>query len=151
MPSDPPIEHAVPLLADEIGALPGDRGFAALCASYRATGGTARGDDLARLLEDHQCGDFAGLARLIVADEVFGFECRDTFWVPMFQFDLRDLSIKAGPRQVRAELGSEFDGWTLAAARPNSWLNDRRPVDLLDSNLPEVLGAARADRFIVTG
>ena len=31
--------------------------FAALLGAYRSTGGTARGDDLARLLEEHHRGD----------------------------------------------------------------------------------------------
>ena len=33
----------------------------------------------------------------------------------------------------------------------NSWLDDRKTVDLLDSNLQGVLKAARADRFIAAG
>ena len=71
----------------------------------------------------------------------------------MFQFDLRDLSTKHGPRQVLNELGTAFDGWELAVwfVQPNSWLNDRSPVDLLNTQLSAVLEAARADRFIVTG
>ena len=71
----------------------------------------------------------------------------------MFQFELRDLSVKQGPRKVLAELSPVLDGWALAAwfARPNSWLNDRSPVDTLDSNLAAVLAAARADRFVASG
>ena len=42
-----------PAVDDAIEELPTSRGFAALLASYRASGGTARGDDVARLLEDH--------------------------------------------------------------------------------------------------
>ena len=129
------------------------RGFTALIDAYRASGGTARGDDLARLLEDHHRGNFVSLARHIVAGEVFAFEWRHIFWVPMFQFDLGDLSIKPEPRLVLAELASEFDGWALATwfAQPNTWLNAQRPLDLLESNLPAVLAAARVDRFIAAG
>ncbi|HEX7441459.1 MAG TPA: hypothetical protein VF319_15325 [Caldimonas sp.] len=124
-----------------------------MCVGYRATGGTARGDDLARLLEDHPRGSFVSLARLIASGEVFGFERQHTFWVPMFQFELRDLSIKEGLRQVLAELVTVFDGWALALwfVRPNSSLKDGRPVDLLDSNLAAVLDAARTDRFVAAG
>ncbi len=129
-----------------------DQEFSAMRSAYQASGGTACGDDLAHLLQDHHCGDFASLARLIVSGAVFGFEWQHTFWIPMFQFELRDLSVKPGPQQVLAELAAEFDGWTLALwfAEPNARLNGRRPVDLLDSNLPAVLDAARADRFIAT-
>lgn len=146
-------QHSPAILGEGLGGIPTDRHFRALRAACQVTGGIARGDDLARLLEDQQRGDFVTLARLIVSGDIFGFEWRDTFWIPMFQFDLRDLSTKHGPRQVLNELGTAFDGWELAVwfVQPNSWLNDRSPVDLLDTQLSAVLEAARADRFIVTG
>jgi hypothetical protein len=139
--------------AQAIGERPTSRGFAALLAAYRATGGTARGDDVARLLEDHGRADFIGLARLIAAGRVFGFEWRRTLWIPMFQFEVRDLSIKPAAERVVKELGSTFDGWACAAwfATPNSWLDRRAPVDLVDTQLRDVLGAARTDRFIAVG
>jgi len=145
--------HVDPAHDATIDELPSSRGFAALLATFRTTGGTAKGDDLARLLEDHGIGDFIGLARLIAAGDMFGFEWRGTLWIPMFQFELRDLSIKPAPRAVLAELGAEFDGWARAAwfAQPNCWLHDRAPVDMLDTDLAEVLGAARTDRFIAVG
>lgn len=136
-----------------IDARPSSTKFAALLTAFRATGGTARGDDLARLLEDRQCGDIVSLAKLLVAGEVFGFEWREALWIPMFQFELRDLSLKPGPKQVLAELAGSCDGWTIAAwfVRANCGLAERRPVDLLDSDLPAVLDAARAARFIAAG
>lgn len=140
-------------LDDEFGDTPNDCGLAAMRAAYRDSGGMARGDDLDRLLEDQQPGDFVGLGRLIGAGEVFGFEWQREFWVPMFQFDLRDLSVKSGAQHVQAELVDELSGWALAAwfVRSSSWLGNRRPVDLLDSELAEVLGAARTDRFLLLG
>lgn len=136
-----------------IGHLPDNSGFVAMLTAYRGTGGVARSDDLARLMEDRNCGSFVSLARLIVTRAVFAFEWRHTSWIPMFQFDLSDLSIRPGPQRVVAELGSEFDNWALAAwfARPNSWLNNQAPVELMESRLAAVLDAARADRFIATG
>lgn len=138
---------------DSIGEVPSSSGFAALLAAFRATGGTARGDDVARLLEDHGIGDFIGLARLIAGAEVFGFEWRNTLWIPMFQFELRDLSVKPAARLLLEALGDGFEGWSCAAwfARPNSWLNQRAPVDLVATHLDEVLEAARTDRFIAVG
>jgi hypothetical protein len=127
--------------------------FCALRAAYGPSGGLARGDDLARLLEDRQQGGFVSLARVIVGREVFGFKWHDELWVPMFQFELRDLSIKRAHRPVLAELTPVFDNWSLADwfVRPNSWLSDQCPVQLLASNLLAVLNAARADRFIASG
>lgn len=128
-------------------------GFAALRVAFRASGGLARGDDIALLLADRGRGDYVSLARLIGAGEVFGFEWQRSFWIPMFQFDPRDLSIRPGSRQVLAELASAFDGWRLATwfTEPNAWLDAARPIDLIDVDPAEVVQAARADRFVVAG
>ena len=109
-----------------------------------------RGD---RLLADHGPGTFISLAQLVADAEIFGFEWEGFFWLPMFQFAMSDLAIEAAPRQVRAELGEEFDGWALSAwfVEPNMWLANRRPIDLIGPHLEAVLQAARADRFVATG
>jgi hypothetical protein len=122
-------------------------------AAFRASGGTARGDDLARMMEDLHRVDYLSLARLVASARVFAFEFRGTYWIPMFQFDLRSLALRPGPQQVLAELAAEFDGWALATwfAQPNCWLDGAAPVDLLESNLAAVLVAARTDRFIAVG
>lgn len=153
MISDSSLERMTRVPDEALGSVPSDRDFVAMRAAYRATGGVARGDDLARLLEDRGLDGRASLPGLVDGGALFGFEWRRYFWIPMFQFELHDLSIKTAPQQVLAELAAEFDGWNLAAwfAQPNSWLRERRPVDVLDSNLPAVLGAARADRFIAAG
>lgn len=143
--------HAI--VSDEDAELPSDRDFIAMLAAYRATGGIARTDDLARMLNEQRRAGLDGLAGLIASGTVFGFEWRRAFWLPMFQFEPHDLTLKPAPRQVVAELTDEFDGWALAVwfAHQNSWLQGRRPVDLLDSQLTQVLEAARADRFIAAG
>jgi hypothetical protein len=93
------------------------------------------------------------LGKLIASNEIFGFAWRDTFWIPMFQFDLVDLSVENGARQVLAELGPEFDGWARASwfATAHPLLDGARPVDVLKSKLAMVLDAARADRFGTSG
>jgi hypothetical protein len=130
-----------------IGNLPCESGFAAMLGAFKPSGGIARGDDVASLLEQRGRGDFVTLARLIVSAQLLGFEWQHTFWIPMFQLDAGEYSIKPGPRQVMAELGGR-DGWTRARwfASPNSWLHGGTPVDLLDSRLPDVLSAARSER-----
>lgn len=139
--------------APAIDGRPCSAGFAALLGAYRSSGGSTRGDDLARLLEDRQRSDGVSLARLIECGAAFGFEWRETLWIPMFQFDSRDLAVKSGVRQALVELSADFDGWELAAwfASGNTWLGGHRPVDLMESDLPAVLGAARADRFVAAG
>ena len=126
--------------------------FAELCSTYADAGGIASGDEVARVLELSGRGSLAGLARKIVAGELFGIECRQGFWIPMFQFT-EELAPKPGLKAVLAELASEYDGRRLADwfVEPNSWLEEARPIDVIDSNPAEVLQAARADRFVATG
>ena len=127
--------------------------FFAVQEAFRGKGGLARADDLARLLEDCRHVDFIGLAKLMVSGAIFSFEWGGAHWVPMFQFNLADLTVKPAARSVVTELNTTFDGWSLAEwfTQPNDWLAGRTPVDLIDSDLPVVLDAARADRFIANG
>lgn len=127
--------------------------FDAIVGAYKTNGGTARADVLAMLLEEKNKGNFVSVVRRIVSGDIFSFEWQNHFWVPMFQFNLHDLSVKQEVRRVVYELSAVLDNWTLALwfAEPNSWLKGRRPVDLVDSHFSEVLHAARADRFVATG
>jgi hypothetical protein len=138
---DPSIDYLTSEVAAALSGCGSDGEFVAL-----------RGQDLARLLEDHHHAYVMSLEKLIASGKVFGFDWRRTFWVPMFQFDLGDLSVKQGPRHVWAALAATFDGLTLAAwfVRPSAWLYGRRPVDLLDSNLLDVLQAARSEMTAAT-
>jgi len=138
------------------GGFSSDRNFAALHGAYKATGGMAKCSELARLLEDRPDrtpGDVENLAELIDRGAAFGFDWKGTCWVPLFQFNLWDLSTRPGSRQVLAELSPSFDGWQLAAwfVQRSAWLDYRRPVDLLSSNLPAVLSLARVDRYVANG
>ena len=94
-----------------------------------------------------------GLTRLIESAEVFGFEWRRDLFVPMFQFDLPDLTVRPESRRVLAELLPALDPWSLAVwfGQPNSSLHGQRPLDLLDSDLPAVLEVARMDRYVERG
>lgn len=146
----------LPAMADgqaDLADGPRAESFEWLRRALDTSGGVARGDDLAPLLADSCQGDDAALARLIISGEVFGFDWQRAYWLPMFQFDLRDLSVRTAARRVRADLDPAMDGWQQAMwfTRPNGWLHDHRPVDLLASALPAVLAAARADRFISAG
>jgi hypothetical protein len=132
---------------------PSSQAFMAMLCAYRASGGTARSDDLSRLLQDQLRRGYVSLEGLLAQDQVFSFVWRHTRWIPMFQFDLADLSLRRGPQQVVAELSPTFDEWSLAMwfAEPNDWLDARKPVDLIHTELSAVLAAARADRFVAAG
>lgn len=127
--------------------------FEAMFAAFQGSGGIARDDDLARWLGRPGGGESSRLSALIASGQVFGFDWHGTFWVPMFQFDRGSLSLKPGCGVVVAELKTVFDGWELARwfAQPNSSLDGRLPVDVVDSDLSAVLCAARIDRFVAAG
>ena len=138
---------------DRISALPTSLGVATLMAAFRDTGGILRVEELARMLADLKMGDVASLGRAMASREICSFQWRSAFWIPMFQFDLGNLSFKPGTRKILGELTAVFDGWMLAVwfAQPNSWLKGQKPIDLLATDLPAVFEAARADRFVVEG
>ncbi len=131
---------------------PNERDFAMLRTAYGASGGIARANDLARLREQPCCDYCMSLEKLIALGAVFGFDWQSTCWIPMFQFQA-DLRLKPGPRKVLAEVAGVCDGWSLAVwyVRPCPSLSCHSPVELVDSNLPEVLRAARDDRRLLIG
>ncbi len=138
----------VPQGQRELGAdfdVPSCRGFIALLEAFRATGGTAPGAIVGRLLEERQVGNAVSLVQLIDTGQAFGFEWRDSLWIPMFQFDANDLALKANAQSVRAELPSLWSGWRVATwfAAPNARLDGRSPADRLDSDLEAVVQAAQ--------
>ena len=126
--------------------MPSGGGFVALLESFRATGGTAPGDIVGWLLEEHQLGNVVSLAKLIYTGQAFGFEWRDSLWIPMFQFDANDLVLKASAQGVRAELPPLWSGWNVATwfAAPNARLDGRSPADRLDLDMKAVVQAAQA-------
>lgn len=147
------IEQVTQAPDEKNAGLAGDRDFAAVRAGCQASGGAVRESDLAGWLEKRQLGNAVSLAKLIISGNIFGFEWQGNFWIPMFQFDFRDLSIRQAPRKVRAELGGAFDGWALAVwfVQPCVWLNGQSPLALLEADLPAVLEAARSERLVATG
>ena len=62
------------VLDTTFGEVPTADQFAALRQALRGSGGIARHDDLARLLEDHRIGHCVSLPGLIANHSVFGFE-----------------------------------------------------------------------------
>jgi hypothetical protein len=130
-----------------------DRRFVDMLAAYRQTGGLARGDEVVEMLQYAGSFDVSRLARAIVTREVLSFDWRGELWVPLFQFDLKAMSLREAPQRVAAELAGAFDGWTLAVwfATPNSWLAGRMPVEVIGDYPGDVFQAARADRFVAMG
>lgn len=134
-----------------IRAMPSSDGFVALLRAFFGSGGIARAIELESLLQERQRGDYISLARLIATGRLFFFEWRDALWVPMCQFDPRNLQIKPGFEKIWHELAPTLGGWQTAnwLALPNVNLDHRRPIDVMDIDPPAVLLAARLERGLM--
>lgn len=127
-----------------------DDQFVAMLNAYRGSGGLARKESLLAL-SSRRCGlDADTLETWVAQREVIGFEWQSRTWLPLFQFNLFDMTRPPALGQVLTELIPVYDPWELASwfAQPNPWLADRVPADALEHDPSAVLQAARADRFI---
>jgi len=148
--------HAEPARPARPGAFVGrghaparDAEFVDLQDAYRRSGGIARGESLAQRMSQTHPGGYVDLARRIVGGQLFSFQWYDDFWLPLFQFDPVRLVPREAPRRVLAELRGALDGWALAHwfVTPQRRLDERLPLEVLDSDLPAVLAAARGARI----
>ena len=122
----------------------------ALLQPYRTTGGLATSDHAAMLLGRYRDQPISQLARWIVARKILSFESQGERWVPLFQFDLRDMSPRPQVADVLAELGEAFDELEAAAwfARPCRWLQGDVPLVMVEIDPGAVRQAALMDRYI---
>jgi hypothetical protein len=131
----------------------GRQQFDAMCRAFRPHGGFVSGDEVMRCLRRNSERPLSILGRWIASRAVLNVWWRDQTPMPMFQFDLADMSVRPAYTRVAAELGAVFDDRELALwfAAPNAWLDDAAPVALLADDEFAVLQAARTDRFIARG
>jgi hypothetical protein len=130
-----------------------DRQFLEMEQAFRASGGIASGDELAGRLRRCSEQPISVLARWIVERRAVSFPWQSQTLLPLFQFDLSTMTLRPAVIETVCELKDVFDDWDLAMwfARPNAWLSDSSPVNLIEVDAPAVLNAARADRFIAQG
>jgi len=71
----------------------------------------------------------------------------------MFQFNHVDMTRQPGLEDALSELVGACDDWEIAHwfSLPNPWLADCTPADALAAAAPEVLKAARAQRYVAVG
>jgi len=126
---------------------------APLAQAYAASGGLIADDELAALLGRSVDQPLSRLARWILNREVVCIPWQLQSVLPLFQFDLRDMSLRPEVVEVVSELAGALDDWDVALwfATPNSWLDGATPVDTIGIDAAAVLQAARADRFIARG
>lgn len=130
-----------------------DNQFVDLLNAFRRSGGLARVPEVAARFQRQDMNDVSPLAGWINKREVISFEWQSKLWMPLFQFNFVGLTLRAGLSSVLAELVGIYDDWELASwfAQPNPWLADLTPADTLTVAAPQVLNAARADRFVAAG
>jgi hypothetical protein len=111
------------------------------------------GNEVAERLRRTSGFDLSSLARRMVARELICFDWQGEMWLPLLQFDPVHVSLRAPLAQVAAELAAVFDAWELChwLVAPNSSLECRAPLDVLDDDTNAVLQAARLDLFVACG
>lgn len=124
-----------------------DDEFLELLGRYREVGGLANRAEVDALTASR------GRGTLAVPDDALAFLWHGTWWVPLFQFCLRDMRYKPGFQEVLAELAPVFDRVSLARwfLQSNGCLNGRVPARVIDVDPAGVLAAARLDRFVAAG
>lgn len=118
--------------------------------SFRANGGIASADEVTAMLGKHTDQPISMLARWIVGREVLNFDWRAHKMLPLFQFELRTMTLRPSVTDVISELVPVLNDWELALwfARPNGWVHDAAPVETIDVDARAVYDAARADRYL---
>lgn len=136
-----------------VGTVPTDHDFMALHIAYRRLGGLARVHELSRVWAADGEVHRGRLEALIDGGRAFAFHWHDGAWLPRFQLDRAAHDTQPAVVRVLEEFGAAWDGWELASwfVEPNAWLDDQAPADRLAEDLPRVLEAARADRFVRLG
>lgn len=130
-------------------------------AAFADTGGLVSGEELADLIRQQCCRDarleasqpVSLVARWIVSRKVVMIESPWGHLLPMFQFDLPRAALHPGVPMVLAELRGALEGAELALwfVTPNEWLHGARPAHAMQTMLPAVRHAARADRYVALG
>lgn len=120
--------------------------FLRLLAAYRVSGGLAPGSEIAAR---RPSTGLSALGRAIAVGEVIGLQWAGQHWLPVFQFERGDISVRPPVRVVLTELAELLDEeeriqWFV---QPNAWLDDASPLQLLATDFSRVHDAARALRF----
>lgn len=130
-----------------------DRLFIELLDGYRSCGGLQRLATV-QATRRHAWDTelIETLPQAVAERRVLGIAWNHELWIPGFQFG-RSGAIEPAVTRVFLELRSSHDPWELAGwfIAPSTWLQQRRPVDLIGSAPACVVAAARADRYVATG
>ena len=126
---------------------------ARLRSAFRTSGGVVGSETMTRLLRGRWDQPVSVLARWIVDREVVHFRVDGQIMLPLFQFDLKALTLLPEVSVVLHQLRDAFDDDAIADwfAMPNAWLAGASPAEAIHREAPAVLQAARVDRFALEG
>lgn len=127
--------------------------FVEMSQAFRAQGGLACGDEVARSMGRHHGQPISVLAHLIVGRGIVHIAWRGQILVPLFQFHRASMTPRAAVAEAIGELACVFDDWELALwfTQPNAWLGGHCPCELAERDDADMVEAARADRFVARG
>lgn len=130
-----------------------ERQFQRMYEVYLRTGGLATGDSVAYLLRERCDQPISKLARWVVNRSVVAFEWRSALRIPLFQFSDDITVLQPAVTTVMKELADALTDWEIADwfVTPNAWLLDQRPCEAIRREPSDVIGAARAARFVTLG
>lgn len=125
-----------------------DHQFIGMLDAYRQSGGLARLQELANLRSSGEPIDLAKLATCISRRELICFEWQSYAWLPLFQFDLRDMTLRPQLQRIVVQLSCVYNPWEVAFwfTEPKPWLSHRAPADTGAGDLPMLLQHAHSDR-----
>ncbi|CAA2102281.1 hypothetical protein [Variovorax paradoxus] len=130
-----------------LAVTPGDLRFLDLLAAYRTSGGLATGHEISAR---RPLDGLSAVARAVAAREVIVVDWGGQRWLPFFQFERGDVTVRQPVRALLGELSGVLDDWDIAQwfVQPDAWLDGAQPLHLLATDFPRVHDAARALRFV---
>ncbi len=128
-----------------------DDRFLQLLAGLRPHGGMLPIEDVRSIGFVSHAG--LSLGESLIRRDLFALTWRHRMWLPMFQFRMPGWKPSAGVAEIAGLLHPVLQGFELAEwfITPSPWLNDRCPVELVDTDTAQVRHAAQADRFLLAG
>ncbi|MBV5297413.1 MAG: hypothetical protein JZU64_04545 [Rhodoferax sp.] len=146
----PPFADAPRPVRDQATEWQFNQQFIAMLNAYRGSGGLARAQEVATRFKLHGRTAVNNLADWILKRHVISLEWADKIWLPWCQFNPDTMTLLPGLSEALSELVTVYDDWEVAHwfSQPNPWLADGSPADRLALAAPEVLNAARAERFM---
>jgi len=145
--------HIDPSVAQPTASWQTNQQFIGMLNAYRPSGGLARAQEVAAKCQSSMGTSTHTLAHWMVKRKVICFEWQSRMWLPLFQFNQRDMTLQEGLGDVLAELVVVLDDWAIANwfTRINPWLADATPADAWAASASEVLNAARSECYVVAG